>query len=67
MGVPAVPLAELYDGCKAEIERRGGEVSLRMPVRAIHSQDGGVRSVEFDGGRQRIRGCLRFLLCLTKL
>ena len=35
MGVPAVPLAELYDGCKAEIERRGGEVNLRMPVRAI--------------------------------
>ncbi len=51
MGVPAVPLAELYDGCKAEIERRGGEVSLRMPVRAVHSQDGGLSSVEFDGGR----------------
>ena len=33
MGVPAVPLAELYDGCKVEIERRGGEVNLRMPVR----------------------------------
>jgi len=52
MGVPAVPLAELYDGCKAEIERRGGEVSLRMPVRAIHFQDSAVASVEFDGGRQ---------------
>jgi squalene-associated FAD-dependent desaturase len=52
MGVPAVPLAELYDGCKAEIERRGGEVNLRMPVRAIHFQDGGVKCVEFDGGRQ---------------
>ncbi|HKN23765.1 MAG TPA: hydroxysqualene dehydroxylase HpnE [Candidatus Acidoferrum sp.] len=52
MGVPAVPLAELYDGCKAEIERRGGEVSLRMPVRAIHYHDGGVTDVEFDGGRQ---------------
>ncbi len=51
MGVPAVPLAELYDGCKAEIERRGGEVSLRMPVRAVHSLDGGLSSVEFDGGR----------------
>ena len=36
MGVPVVPLAELYDGCKAEIERRGGEVNLRMPMRAIH-------------------------------
>jgi squalene-associated FAD-dependent desaturase len=52
MGVPVVPLAELYDGCKAEIERRGGEVNLRMPVRAIHFRDGAVTSVEFDGGRQ---------------
>jgi squalene-associated FAD-dependent desaturase len=51
MGVPAVPLAELYDGCRAEIERRGGEVSLRMPVRALHAQDG-LDGVEFDNGRR---------------
>jgi squalene-associated FAD-dependent desaturase len=52
MGVPAVPLAELYDGCKVEIERRGGEVNLRMPVRALHCKDGGVSGVAFDGDRQ---------------
>ncbi len=52
MGVPAVPLAELYDGCKVEIERRGGEVNLRMPVRSIDFRDGGVTGVEFDGKRQ---------------
>jgi squalene-associated FAD-dependent desaturase len=52
MGVPAVPLAELYDGCKAEIERRGGEVNLRMPVRALHFDEGGLASVEFDEGRR---------------
>jgi squalene-associated FAD-dependent desaturase len=52
MGVPVVPLAELYNGCKAEIERRGGEVNLRTPMRAIHFRDGAVASVEFDGGRQ---------------
>jgi squalene-associated FAD-dependent desaturase len=51
MGVPAVPLAELYDGCRTEIERRGGEVNLRMPVRALQAQDS-LDSVEFDGGRQ---------------
>jgi uncharacterized protein with NAD-binding domain and iron-sulfur cluster len=50
--VPSVPLAELYDGCKTEIEKRGGEVNLRMPVRAIHVANGGVASVEFDGGRK---------------
>jgi zeta-carotene desaturase len=52
MGVPSVPLAELYDGCKTEIEKRGGEVNLRMPVRSIHVANGGITSVEFDGGRQ---------------
>ena len=51
MGVPAVPLAELYDGCKTEIEKRGGEVNLRMPVRAIHVENGAVKGVEFDGAR----------------
>ena len=52
MGVPRVPLAELYDGCKAEIERRGGEVNLRMPVRRLQFSNGGVAGVAFDGGRQ---------------
>src|SRR5438477_35018 len=33
MGVPAVPLAELYDGCRIAIEQKGGEVTLRAPVR----------------------------------
>ncbi|MGB8325088.1 MAG: hydroxysqualene dehydroxylase HpnE [Candidatus Acidiferrum sp.] len=51
MGVPSVPLAELYDGCKAEIEKRGGEVNLRAPLRAIHLKDGAIENLEFDGGR----------------
>ncbi len=51
MGVPAVPLAELYDGCKGEIEKRGGEVNLRMPVRAIRLENSAITGVEFDGGR----------------
>jgi len=52
MGVPGVPLAELYDGCKSEIERRGGEVNLRMPVRATLCCEDGLAGVEFDGGRK---------------
>jgi squalene-associated FAD-dependent desaturase len=52
MGVPSVPLAELYDGCKMEIEKRGGEVNLRMPVRGIQVANGAVAGVEFDGGRR---------------
>ena len=62
MGVPSVPLAELYDGCKAEIEKRGGEVNLRMPVRAIHIANGAVAAVEFDGGRQETADAYVFAL-----
>jgi zeta-carotene desaturase len=52
MGVPVVPLGVLYDGCKAEIEKRGGEVNLRMPLRRLQLQNGAIESVEFDGGRK---------------
>src|SRR3984893_13176023 len=52
MGVPAVPLADLYDGCKAEIERRGGEVVLRAPVRGLKIESGEISGVRFDEGRE---------------
>jgi zeta-carotene desaturase len=51
MGVPSVPLAELYDGCKTAIESRGGEVNLRTPLRAVRIAHGAVAGLEFDGGR----------------
>jgi squalene-associated FAD-dependent desaturase len=51
MGVPVVPLGELYSGCEAEIARRGGEVNLRTPLRAIHLSKAKIASVEFDDGR----------------
>ena len=62
MGVPGVPLAQLYDGCKAEIERRGGEVNLRAPLRAIYLVGGAVNDVEFDGGRQETADAYVFAL-----
>ena len=49
MGVPTVPLAELYEGCKLAIERKGGEVTLRAPVRGIAVENGAVTGVQFDG------------------
>jgi zeta-carotene desaturase len=52
MGVPAVPLAELYEGSKAEIERRGGEVTLRAPVRGLKFDNGALSGVRFDEGRE---------------
>ncbi len=62
MGVPGVPLAQLYDGCKGEIERRGGEVNLRAPLRAIQLAGGAVSKVEFDGGRQECAEAYVFAL-----
>jgi len=52
MGVPIVPLAELYDGCKRAIEQKGGEVQLRSPVRAIQIENGAITSVKFDNNRE---------------
>jgi squalene-associated FAD-dependent desaturase len=52
MGVPVVPLAELYDGCRAFIERKGGEVALRSPVRGIKIENNSVAAVSFDNDRQ---------------
>ncbi len=52
MGVPAVPLANLYDGCKSEIERRGGEVNLRVPVRGLKIENGEIAAVRFDEGKE---------------
>ena len=50
LGIPRVPLGELYDGCRAAIERQGGEVALRSPVRSVRIADGRVAAVEMDGG-----------------
>jgi squalene-associated FAD-dependent desaturase len=52
MGVPSVPLAELYDGCRIAIEKKGGEVILRSPVRSLCFKNGALAAVEFDGGRE---------------
>ena len=52
MGVPVVPLADLYAGCKAAIEARAGEVHLRAPARAVNAEDDAIRGLQFDGGRE---------------
>jgi squalene-associated FAD-dependent desaturase len=52
MGVPAVPLADLYEGCKTAIERKGGEVVLRAPVRGLRVENGALAAVQFDAARQ---------------
>ena len=54
LGIPRVPLGELYDGCRAAIERRGGEVALRSPVRRVRIAEGRVAGVEMDGGYEEV-------------
>jgi uncharacterized protein with NAD-binding domain and iron-sulfur cluster len=52
MGVPTVPLAQLYDGCKSAIEQKGGEVNLRATARQLRIENGAVTAVQFDAGRE---------------
>jgi squalene-associated FAD-dependent desaturase len=50
IGIPRVPLGDLYDGCKDAITRRGGEVMLRAGVRGFLVANGGVEGVEREDG-----------------
>jgi zeta-carotene desaturase len=67
MGIPGIPLAELYDGCKAEIERRGGEVALRAPVRGLRIENGELAGIRFDGGREESADAYVFAVPHTAL
>ncbi|HKW62265.1 MAG TPA: hydroxysqualene dehydroxylase HpnE [Candidatus Acidoferrum sp.] len=67
MGVPAVPLSNLYDGCKTEIERRGGEVVLRAPVRGLKLESGQLAGVRFDDNREESADAYIFAIPHTAL
>ena len=67
LGVPAVPLSNLYDGCKAEIERRGGEVVLRSPVRGLKLESGQLAGVRFDENREESADAYLFAIPHTAL
>ncbi len=60
MGVPIVPLAELYDGCRAFIEKKGGEVALRSAVRGIRVENNAIAAVQFDNNREDSAGAYVF-------
>ena len=52
VGIPAVPLSELYEGCRAAIEKRGGEVRCRATLRGFRMDGQRVRSLVFDDGAE---------------
>jgi squalene-associated FAD-dependent desaturase len=52
IGLPSVPLGELYDGCRAAVERQGGEVRSRAGVRSLCVSDGRVTGLLCEDGSQ---------------
>jgi squalene-associated FAD-dependent desaturase len=65
MGVPAVALGELYEGCRASIEKKGGEVTFRSPLRGIRIENGKLMAALFDDGREETADA--FVLALPHL
>jgi squalene-associated FAD-dependent desaturase len=59
VGIPSVPLADLYEGCRDAIARRGGEVRLRASVRRINIEAGRFVSTDLDdGSRLQADACI---------
>ena len=52
VGIPSVPLANLYDGCRDFIAQQGGEVRLRSVVRQIRADSNGFAGAVLDDGSE---------------
>lgn len=52
IGIPSVPLADLYDGCRDFILQQGGEVRTRAAVRALRFSGPRVSGVALDSGNE---------------
>ena len=52
LGIPRVPLGELYAECRRGIERRGGEIRSRAPIRKLRFTEGHFESVVLDDGSE---------------
>lgn len=50
VGIPSVPLSELYQGCREAIEARGGEVHTRSTIRELKIENGRVVSFGATNG-----------------
>jgi len=56
VGVPSVPLAALYDGCRDAVVKRGGVVRLRSGVREIRLRENHFESAVLEDGTQEAAG-----------
>jgi squalene-associated FAD-dependent desaturase len=50
LGIPRVPLGDLYEGCRKSLAQRGGEVHLRAGARGFLIVDARVEGVEREDG-----------------
>ncbi len=50
VGIPRVPLGELYEGCRKALAAQGGEVQLRAGAREFLVVDGRVEGLEREDG-----------------
>ncbi len=52
VGIPSVPLAELYEGCREAVIQRGGEVRLRARVQEIRVRDNRFAGAVLEDGTE---------------
>ncbi len=52
IGVPTVPLADLYDGCEVALVKRGGSVRMRSGVKKIRVTEGAFAGATLEDGTQ---------------
>jgi squalene-associated FAD-dependent desaturase len=52
VGIPSVPLGELYEGCRDAVVRRGGSVRLRCGVREIRLCEGEFSCAVLEDGSE---------------
>jgi squalene-associated FAD-dependent desaturase len=52
VGIPSVPLADLYEGCRVAVESKGGEVRLRAGVRQIRIEQGKFAGAVLEDGSE---------------
>jgi squalene-associated FAD-dependent desaturase len=52
VGIPSVPLGDLYGGCREAVLQRGGEVRLRCGIREIRIRENRFVSVVMDDGTE---------------
>ncbi len=50
VGIPAVPLGNLYEGCREAVVREGGDVRLRCGVKGIRVEGGRFAAVQLEEG-----------------